>query len=550
MRQVGIGCLVFGAAVAFAAPQAGQEVRRKGRFEGYTERASRGPKMKPVAATYLGGPSDEEFFAVRVLGDGTIVAFGNAWGPSFPVPAVVWGRGEHRGLKAFGTDSRGRPFLRPENPDIAGMVALYAPDASHLRKVFRFDWGVASLSAATVSSDGRAFLLAGRATAAFRAVPPTVRTVPPASEPPGKNASRTTGPYEYEGVSCPGDVFICRMSLEGKAEWAWVFEGAGRPPEEIWTDREGFVYADVRGLIQVAPGGSSWKRLSEMAGGGQARWLAVDPDDGSAYFGGDRNTHTGKEPWRQPYLYKFDREGRRVWKLWEWAPRSLRDGVTPGLQGLVADSSVRALDRGPDGDLYVGGWSDGGNSVFARQPTDAARGVPPAPWSMDGSGMKGANSLAHIVRIDGSSLEAKSHVLWVAYFPADFSDARKAGSPNGARIRQIQVCPDGAVAVAGSAASVLVQTPGAFYRYPGGGRGYGGECVVVYDAGFENLLFSSYLPGYENARLWPTGRGIVVVGRTKGRDDEPEATPTPVLNAIQKEPGGGRDAHLLLLEKP
>src|SRR6185436_13660524 len=164
-----------------------------------------------------------------------------------------------------------------------------------------------------------------------------------------------------------------------------------------------------------------------------------------------------------------------------------------------------------------------------------------APFRMDGSGMKGANSLAHIMRIDGKTLESGLYALWVAYFPANFEDEKKRGSPNGARIHQIRKLPQGAVAVAGSAASVLVQTPGAFYTYPGDGRGYGGECVVVYDAEFKNLLFSSYLPGCENASLWPTAKGVVVVSRSKGTDGAKDPTKSPTKNAVQAEKKGEFD---------
>jgi hypothetical protein len=528
---------------------------RKGRFEGFTEKASRGPKMRLVAATYFGGSGDEEFIAARTLPDGSIAAFGNSWGPDFPGTPVILGKGEHRGLKATASDPKGKITLRPDNPDIAGMVVLYSPDLSAIKKSFRFDWGVASLSAATLTADGKGFLLAGRSTQAFRALAGKGshwEGLPPAPEAPAgkKRAPTELGPYEYEGVSVTGDVFLARMSAEGRLEWSWIWEGRRHPPDQVWTDLAGNVYLDLAGWIKISPDGENLKKISTIGGGGQAHWLGVDPADGSAFFGGDRNTHTGKEPWRQPYLYKVDPQGEKLWKIWEWPSKALRDGTTEGLQGLVADSSARAMDVGPGGDLYVGCWSDGGNSVLTRQPTDATKGVSEAPFRFDGSGMKGANSLAHVLRIDGKTLEARWHALWVSYFPANFGDPKKAGSPNGARIRQLRVCPNGAVAIAGSAASVLVQTPGAFYSYPGDGRGYGGDCVVVFDPEFSTLLFSSYLPGCENASICPTAKGLVVVSRSKGQDGEKEPTKSPAVNAIQAEKKGEWNAHILLLEMP
>jgi hypothetical protein len=527
---------------------------KRGRYEGYTDRAAQGPKMKLVAATYFGGEGLEEFIAARILPDGTILAFGNAWGPEFPGAPLVLGKGEHRKLIATATDSKGKTTLPPENPDIAGMVVFYSPDLSAVMKVVRFDWGVASVSSVAVTFDGKGIVIAGRATSAFRGVTKNLHTLaePAAPEAPaGKKApAKSTGAYEYQGVTFPGDVFVARMTLEGTVEWAWVFEGHRKPPAELWVDRAGNVYGDVGGMTRIAADGSTAKVIVTSSGTGQAKYLAVDPADGACFYGGDRNTNTGKEPWRQPYLYKYDANGEKLWKLWEWPSKSLRDGVTPGVQGQVADSSARAMDIGSDGQLLVGGWSDGGNSVLTSQPTDATKKIPQAPFRMDGSGMKGANSLAHILRIDGKTQEANLYSLWVSYFPGNFEDPKKSGSPNGARIRQIKALPQGAVAIAGSAASVLVQTPGAFYSYPGDGRGYGGDCVVVYDAEFKNLLFSSYLPGCENVTLWPTAKGIIVVSRSRGTDGAKDPTKSPIKNAVQPEKKGDLDAHILLLELP
>ena len=540
---------LLGFLLVCAAPQ-----EKKGRLENYTEKAAQGPKMKLVAATYFGGDGLEEFIAVRVLPDGTIVAFGNAWGPEFPGSPKILGKGEHRKLTPTATDSKGRQTWPQENPDIAGMAVFYSPDLATVKRVVRFDWGVASLSSAAATVDGKGLIVSGRATAAFRGVTKDLHTLlePAAPEAPtGKKApAKSTGSFEYQGVTLPGDVFVARLSLEGAVEWAWVFEGYRKPPAELWVDHSGNVYADVRGMTRIAADGSTAKVIVTATGTGQAKYLAVDPADGACFYGGDRNTNTGKEPWRQPYLYKYDQNGEKLWKLWEWPSKSLRDGVTPGVQGQVADSSARAMDVGSDGELLVGGWSDGGNSVLTTQPTDATKKIPTAPFRMDGSGMKDANSLAHIVRIDGKTLESSLYALWVAYFPANFEDEKKRGSPNGARIRQIKKLSQGAVAVAGSAASVLVETPDAFYTYPGDGRGYGGECVVVYDAEFKNLLFSSYLPGCENASLWPTAKGVVVVSRSKGTDGAKDPTKSPTKNAVQAEKKGEFDAHILLLELP
>ncbi len=535
-----------------------QQDFKPGRLEQYTKKAAEGPKMEVAAATYFGGPGLEEFIAVRTLPDGSIVAFGNAWGPQFPVSprATVVGKGRHRGLEPFGKDRKGRRILQPENPDIAGMTVLYDAALRSVRSIVRFDWGVASLSAATVAPDGKACLLAGRATADFRSLKGKARSfkiVPPPTLPEDPKQRRRVppaGPYEYEGVTVPGDIFVMRQALDGTVEWIWVFEGHRTEPYQVWTDLKGSVYTDVRGMVRISPDGSSLKRLTTFGLGRQAKFLAVDPADGSFYFGGDRNTNTGKEPWRQPYLYKYDANGTKLWKIWEWPPKSMRDGNADGYDGLVSDSSARAMDVTKDRDLIVGCWSDGGNTCIARQPTDCSKKVTQAPFSMSSWGMKGANSLAHFVRIDSQSREGKLYACWVSYLPGNFEDARKRGAPNGARIRQVKAHPAGALALCGSAATLLVQTPGAFYTYPGDGKSYGGDCVVVYDAGVTRLLFSSYLPGCENASLWTTPKGYVIASRSKGDDGREKPTRSPTVNAVQPEKKGEYDGHLILLKLP
>jgi hypothetical protein len=528
----------------------GVQEKKEGRYEQFTRKVAEGPKMKVVAATCFGGPGIEEFIAARPLPDGSVAAFGNAGGPEFPGTPKILGKGQHRGLKAASVDNKGRATLRPENPDIAGMVVFYAAGLSAIARAIRFDWGVASLSAGEVTKDGKSLIIAGRCTAAFREAATGARIVPEplAPEAPAgkKPPPRETGPYDYEGVSCPGDVFVLRLSLEGAVEWAWVFEGHRTPPEQVWALTDGSVYADVRGLHRISPDGKDVKKLCPLALFRTAKYLAVDPADGSFYYGGDRNTNTGKEPWRQPYLYKFDKDGGKVWKLWEWPPKSLRDGMADGYDGLVSDSSPRAGDLTPAGELLIGGWSDGGNSVFSFQPTDCTKPVPKAPMEMSCWGMKGANSIAHVMKIDLKTQQVLAHAHWVAYIPMNFTDERMRGAPNGARIRQIKAHPDGAVAICGGAASVLVQTPNALAPYAGDGRGAGGDCVVVYDKEMANLLFSSYLPGCENAAIWSTPRGFIVTSRSRGDD----GGKPPAVNALQPEKRGEADAHIILLEFP
>ncbi len=535
-----------------------------GRYEQFTQKAAEGRHMRLVAATYFGSEGIEGFVAAEGLPNGGVAAFGNAWGPSFPSSPrpVVLGRGRHLGLKSIQTDRKGRTTLPLENPDVAGTVVLYAEGLQRVLKVVRFDWGVASLSAGAVSADGKALVLAGRATPAFEGLVRTGgagRRVPPPAgvlDSAGRGRRRRPsnwGPYVYEKTKCSGDVFVMRFSpVTDRIEWVWTLSGHQLPPQKLWQDNRGTVYFQSHYVYRIGPDGRTCEPLSDKDYGDPERvgLRAVDRKTGAYLIGGDRNTSTGREPWRQPYLYKYDPSGRKVWTLWEWPSRNLRDGQGND-DGLVSDSACRAAAVVPNGDIIVGGWSDGGNSIFTRQPTDIEKPVPRSAFGMSSWGMRGANSLGYLMRIDPASLDVKAWSLWVSYVPDTFQTPRERGAPNFANIRQIEVLDGGQIAWRGQAATGLVQTPNAFYRHPADGRKYGGEYVAVFDADLRDLLFSSYVPGCEDVAIGRAPGGLVIASRSRGGDglaDRP--TPSPVHRAVQPTKRGEYDGHLVLLRLP
>jgi hypothetical protein len=526
-----------------------------GRFEGLTARFSKGEKMTPVAATFFGGTGAEEFVDVGQLPDGTIVAFGNSSGPDFPaVPKpVVLGTGKHRGLPA--TTDRG---IAEQNPDLAGMIVFYDSKLSRVLKTVRFDWGVASFSLGAVSEDGQALFVAGRCTEAFRALAKSAKSfhiepfvAPPPPDPKARRAPKppAVGPYTYQGVTCPGDVFVARFSPAGdKLDWVWVFEGLQQPPEKMWTDKEGALYFDVRGLRRITADGQKAELVNARSSSGTAKWLAVDPQDGGLLFGGDRNTHTGHQPYRQPYLYKFDAKGEKLWTLWEPNPKECACGGTGN--GLCSDSSARGVVIGPTGDIVVMGWSDGGNSVFTRQPTNWREGAGKSALGMEAWGMKGASSLAYLMVIDPRTFQQKAWTLWLAYLPDNFATPSSRGAPNGANILRICGLVDGSVGFTGGTATGLIQTPNAFYKPPTDGRKYGGTYLAVMTEKMDDLLFSSCLPGCEEVSLAHTKRGVVAASRSRGQNTDDPPAPSPTLNALQPKCQGEFDGHILLLDLP
>lgn len=551
MRRVA-PAMVWMAALVLAAATA-----RAGRYEQFTNKAAEGPEMAVLAATYFGSEGIEEFVAADSFENGGIVAFGNAWGPEFPSSPrpTVLGQGEHRGLKA--TSGNRKDPLPHANPDVAGMIVFYKPDLSQVVKVVRFDWGVASISAGRVSGDGKGLLVAGRATEAFRKLAEEAglaKSLPVPEMPQDRRRRRRGpqfGPYEYEGVTCPGDVYVMRLSpLKDRIEWVWILEGHRRPPTQIWTDGRGAVYFQAHGVTRISPDGRDLKKLTEKGHDTDTAALRGVDARGNWYFGGDRNTNTGREPWRQPFLYKYSPSGEKLWTLWEYPSRALRDGKG-NEEGMVSDSAARVLAFAPNGDLIVGGWSDGGNSILTRQPTDVSEPTPKSPWGMSSWGMKGANSLSYLLRIDPKTLDVTTWTLWISYLPDTYQDPKYRGSPNFASIKDILVLDDGSIAFNGGAATGAIQTPNAFVDYPAEeGPKYGGQTVSVFSKDLATLLFSSYMPGCEKVRIGPAKNGLVAVSRSAGDDGREPPTPSPTVNALQKAKKGAYDAHIVLLELP
>lgn len=511
-----------------------------GRYETFTKKAAAGPKMKVAAQASFGNDGIQEFVSAGQLPDGAIVAFGNAWGPSFPVapPPLVLGRGRHRALDPYlPIPKQKKSALREDDPDVAGMIVFYPKSLATVKKVVRFGWGIASISSGTVLPEGRGLLIAGRCTNAFPdAVRNRVRmeTVP---------ADSATGPYEYAGVKESGDVFVALLPPSGDGIlWAIVFQGARAAPRRLWLDYEGNIYADIRGLVRISPDGQLVTRIATIiqTSDGQshnrtytatrsAGYLTVDPKDGSFYFGGDRSTNTGFEPWRQPYLYKFDADGHRLWKLWDWPAGDVASGGD-GIN-LCASSGIKAMDIAPDGALIIGAWSEGANSVFTRQPEVLDRSARWTGFGMDGAGANGGTSLSYILKVDPKRHRVLEGTLFQAYVPESSSDRRHRGDPSPTRLRDLRLLNDGSIAFTGIAGTGLVHTPNALVNPPKNSRDYEGDFVAVFSRDFQSLSFSSYLPGCENSTIESVPDGLIVVSRRKREPHGPSASPIAAYDA-------------------
>jgi hypothetical protein len=530
--------LLAAALIAPGVARAGEDHLGGGPYGGLSKRATEGPHLTVVAATHFGGAGYEEFLGGGELADGTVVGIGNAWGPEFPqrMPVNVLGSGRHSGQVATITDEKAKKVSPdPRSTDQAGMVVLYGTVGGALKatKAIRFGWGVASITAGIVAGDGTGIIVGGRCFAGFASL---------AGKPKRSKTVAWKQP-EGKGKGPGGDVYLARLSPAGQIDWLVLFEKNGDPPERIFSDDQGNVYCDMRGLQKIAADGSAVDLLVGASAGGEARWLGIDPRDGSSFFGGDRNTHTGREPYRQPYCYKYDPTGKKVQTLWEPVPKDIgADGAY-----LQSDSSIRAMAVDQDGFLVFAGWSDGGNSVLGRQPLDFRNGIPGKGMGISTAGM-GVGSVSHLMRIDAKTFEGRQHCIWMAILPNYFGGPgqKGRGKPNGAAVNQLAVLAGGEVVAIGAAATGMIQTPNAFWKDPMLPDKHGGPTVTVFRPDLSGLMFSSYLPGIDAPVAAPTRKGLLVVGRSHGSDGWVQPTESPSVKADQPF-AGGTDGSLIYL---
>jgi hypothetical protein len=75
--------------------------------------------------------------------------------------------------------------------------------------------------------------------------------------------------------------------------------------------------------------------------------LAVDKETNYIYAGGYQNTNTGFEPYKSPWIYRYNpADGTRdtAWKMYDWSGPEVRDcGGSCADRSLQADTDVQQL---------------------------------------------------------------------------------------------------------------------------------------------------------------------------------------------------------------
>lgn len=221
-------------------------------------------------------------------------------------------------------------------------------------------------------------------------------------------------------AATPGEVVRCAIALDG---------------------RVAALLTTPTVLIYPANGGAP---LAVNVGGTAVRDIAIDATTGLVFA-------TGYTQAASDLKVAFLRAYRLHDGTLAWQRYGFSAGVVKGA-GLAADSEGRRLAMGGDGMLYVAGFTDGGNSIFGRDPADINRVLSTSELIKYDSynnpfNISGAKSLAWYGRFDPAS----GTLLRGQWLLTRLSD----GKGNSISIQGLAAAADGTLAVVGSAACCL-----------------------------------------------------------------------------------------------
>jgi hypothetical protein len=123
-----------------------------------------------------------------------------------------------------------------------------------------------------------------------------------------------------------------------------------------------------------------WKVKVPCRGVNQGGYLAVCDKTGVATVVGSGMAHTGRDNWRGPYAHGFDREGKKVWTIWDFDPKgqlSKKDGGND----LTADAWGRSARMGRDGKVYMEMLTTSEKTVLTRDPADVNKPIDPSVFA-------------------------------------------------------------------------------------------------------------------------------------------------------------------------
>jgi hypothetical protein len=286
----------------------------------------------------------------------------------------------------------------------------------------------------------------------------------------------------------------------------------------------------------------TWKRRKwsvtwHAYGGNRPGGMAVCPKTGIAAVVGYGMTHTGREPWKDPYAYGFDRAGKQIWKLWDPKP-GLQVSGSHGGNGLMADTTGKFAKAGGDGKVYLSLYADGGNSVCTRDPANPDERIAPEVYEGvyqrgPGHGFKGASKTSVAFRVDAAGGKLEKGTWMCAWLSPQRA--------NGLGMDDLAVDEKGRVYIAGGSASAC-PTKAPWYRYSSGYMG--GGFLAVFDEQFRMLQCGAFQQTSMSCVAAACGYAVAA-GHVKPPDAENTVC---VHRPIQKDIAGGEsDGYFVIL---
>lgn len=531
-----------------------------GRFVSYHQ-AARGDNgtVQPVAATFLGGEGSEHIHTAGFLSDGRIFATGMFHDLSFlqgVTPRVLGRDNRHADFPSeVRTDRRGREYTI--HPAETPSLLIFSPDLSRVEQAVRLPWGAARLSSVQKGPDDALYVLV-RAAGGVEGL--LAARAPDTTVPYPEAVARATARAEARGeeVRLGPNSYLFRVRPDlGGIDWMVRFEHTGleqtiSPDNRILVRRDQQIFfVDTRtGRVETGPQipiGRGRPHVATVAPRPHLHFtgLVVDPRNGNFFIGGEYHSHTGLEPWRNPFLYKFLPDGTPSWTAYDWT------GPIVGVEFLrwVSDSAVIKLEAGTNGKLLFSGWSDGGNSVFTRNPYDLRRGVDVGGMA---SSIWGASilSVSYLIQMDADTMDVSGVTRLLSYLPT-------SNTPNSISLRAFHQMDSGQVAVFGGSAFGLIETHDAWfdswwiqYQTNRHAQARGGPFFRLYCERLRDFRMSTILPGVQTAHITSQGTRLLIFGSARERNNAyGDDTPTWIRGGVQTHFGGGdTDGYLLLIE--
>lgn len=464
-----------------------------------------------LTVSWLGGPFDDEIMAVAFAPDGTLILAGNGAGLPFDrTRAALIGPAGTFDKEAAPPPTDPMKTNRPrwQHPSTHGFLVRLSPDGQKILGYTHFGHGMATIRKMALDARGNIFLL----------------------------ADSGQGIDLGDGKADKGS-FVAALTPDG-SRMRWYIRHPGVLDFGLDGNGEVVVLTKAKMTRYAADGKTQkWTVTWKAHGDNRPGAMTVSPESGVAAVTGYGMTHTGKEPYKDPYGYGFDRAGKLLWSLWNPDPRKEK-GIkfsTDELKtnGLMADTTGRAASSEGNGKICFMLFADGGNTVCTRDPLDVDRPLDKGVFAdvfqnSPGYGFKGASRSSVVFRIDARTGKLEKGTWMTAWL--DRAHANALSLDAAARDEQGRQ-----FLVGNSAYGCPTREP--WYVCKEGGY-KGGGFLAVLDADFK-MLQCGYFPASQIGCVSARGGYVAIAGNARHYEDEKSKTEVRVFKPLQKQFGGG-----------